>query len=284
MTRALVLGGGGPVGIAWETGLLAGLAESGVMLAEADYILGTSAGAYVGSQLAMGRDLARMTASIVREADNPRPLASGPPGGADIVKFLADTRLAAADRDPVAGRREVGAFAMKAKTVDEATFFKGLGRSLSELAPDFWPDRPFACTAVDAESGRFMVWDAKSKVGLTRAVASSCSAPGFFPPVAINGRLYIDGGVRTPTNADIPKGHELVIVFAVRVGEEAGPLQAELQSLRDGGARVELIAPDEASVAAFGPNIMDVATRPEVAKAGLAQGRRMAEAIGKIWG
>jgi len=68
MTRALVLGGGGPVGIAWEAGLIAGLAESGVDLAAADYILGTSAGSFVGSQLAMGKRAGDMAAAILAEA------------------------------------------------------------------------------------------------------------------------------------------------------------------------------------------------------------------------
>ena len=71
-TKALVLGGGGPVGIAWETGLLAGLAEGGIDLSHADYILGTSAGAFVGAQLAMGRSPAKLVATILaRGKDRP---------------------------------------------------------------------------------------------------------------------------------------------------------------------------------------------------------------------
>ena len=54
MTRALVLGGGGPVGIAWEIGLAAGLEQEGVRLADADFIVGTSAGSVVGATLAFG--------------------------------------------------------------------------------------------------------------------------------------------------------------------------------------------------------------------------------------
>ena len=55
MSKALVLGGGGPVGVAWEAGLLAGLAEAGVDLSDADRIVGTSAGSIVGARLARGR-------------------------------------------------------------------------------------------------------------------------------------------------------------------------------------------------------------------------------------
>ncbi|MDB5445730.1 MAG: patatin, partial [Phenylobacterium sp.] len=53
-TRALVLGGGGPVGVAWESGLIAGFAQAGVDLGRADFVLGTSAGSIVGAKLAMG--------------------------------------------------------------------------------------------------------------------------------------------------------------------------------------------------------------------------------------
>ena len=74
MSKALVLGGGGPVGIAWETGLLAGLKDGGVDVSDADWILGTSAGSFVGAHLAIGRDPAVMlqhefaAAELIREA------------------------------------------------------------------------------------------------------------------------------------------------------------------------------------------------------------------------
>src|SRR6185312_16605732 len=55
-SRALVLGGGGPVGIAWESGLVAGLAQAGVDLGRADFTMGTSAGSFVGARLALGAD------------------------------------------------------------------------------------------------------------------------------------------------------------------------------------------------------------------------------------
>jgi NTE family protein len=54
-THALVLGGGGEAGVAWEIGLLAGLAQRGVDLRDADVVIGTSAGAIVGTLLLSGR-------------------------------------------------------------------------------------------------------------------------------------------------------------------------------------------------------------------------------------
>ena len=298
--RALVLGGGGPVGIAWEAGLLAGLAEAGVNLAEADYILGTSAGSFVGSRIAMGKRAADIAAAILAEADRPRPPpppVNGQPAEARAapnlgILFQKMQEAASGTRDPVEVRREIGAFALSAQTVDEETFIRGFGRSLSEAQADAWPERGFACTAVDAETGKFVVWDAGAKVGLARAVASSCSVPGVFPPITIEGRRYIDGGMRSATNADLARGHDLVVVIAIRLalggGEAAerlrAPLEAELKALRDDGARVELIVPDDASVAAFGVNLMDARVRPAAASAGLEQGRGLAAAMAGVWG
>ncbi|MEJ0066772.1 MAG: patatin-like phospholipase family protein [Caulobacteraceae bacterium] len=298
MTRALVLGGGGPVGIAWEAGLIAGLAEGGVDLAAADYILGTSAGSFVGSQLAMGRKAGDMAAAILAEADRPRPIPTGNAVGARstasnmAVLFSKMQEATSGVRDPKEVRQEIGRFALDAETVDEPTFIKSFGRSLAESAPNAWPERGYACTAVDAETGEFVVWGAESKVGLAKAVASSCSVPGVYPPVTINGRRYIDGGMRSGTNADVAKGHETVVLIALRTAgadaaaakRQKSALDAEIKVLTDAGAKVELIVPDAASQAAFGVNLMDPRARPAAAKAGLTQGRAMAAALRGVWG
>jgi NTE family protein len=304
MTRALVLGGGGPVGIAWEAGLIAGLAEGGVSLADADFIMGTSAGSFVGSQLAMGRSPADMAAAILAEADRHRSAAdmAKPPSGdrhagerpaaPDLTPLMKMMQEAAAGvRDPKEVRREIGAFALAAKTVDEETFIKSFGRQLSGEQAEGWPAKRYACTAVDAQTGEFVVWDNDSGVGLARAVASSCSVPGVYPPITLNGRRYIDGGMRSGTNADIAKGHDLVALIALRLGGADNPqaerqravLDREIKTLTDGGARVELITPDEASQAAFGVNLMDSRVRPAAAQAGLEQGRALAEQLKAVW-
>ena len=304
MSRALVLGGGGPVGIAWEAGLIAGLSEGGVELAEADFIMGTSAGSFVGSQLAMGRKASDMAAAIVAEADRQRSAAqiATPPSSASGGERPAAPNLmplmrmmqeaAAGTRDPTEVRKEIGAFALAAKTVDEATFIKSFGRQLSGDQAAGWPTRDFACTAVDADTGAFVIWNNDSKVGLAQAVASSCSVPGVYPPITINGRRYIDGGMRSGTNADIAKGHELVVLVALRIGgadaaqaeRQNALLDREIKALTDEGAKVEVITPDPASQAAFGPNLMDARVRPAAAKAGLEQGRALAAQLKPVWG
>lgn len=295
MTRALVLGGGGPVGIAWEAGLLAGLAEAGVDLGAADFIVGTSAGSFVGSQVAGGRAAKAIAEAILAE----EKLTAPPPGAIErqpagstpnlqpLFRMMEESR--AGVRDPQEVRREIGAFALAAQTIDEPSFIKSFGRSLSERQ-EGWPGT-FACTAVDAETGDFVVWDAASGVRLAEAVASSCSVPGVYPPITLKGRRYIDGGMRSATNADLARGHDLVVVVQVQVASPdpaisermRRPLEAEIAALREAGARVETIAPDEASLTVFGPNLMNGRVRPAACRAGLAQGRALAETLKGVW-
>ena len=70
-SRAIVLGGGGSAGIAWESGLLAGLLEAGADLEAADLVVGTSAGSAVAVQLrAGGLRLDALRAEMGHEADD----------------------------------------------------------------------------------------------------------------------------------------------------------------------------------------------------------------------
>ena len=294
-SKALVLGGGGPVGIAWESGLLAGLARAGVDLGGADFILGTSAGAFVGARLAMGAETATLADPIVADAESPVQLASrGGRPAPDMSKLM---RLMAAAQD---GQRdstevlvELGAFALAAETMDEDAFIASFGRSFASLPEDAWPERGFACTAVDAETGAFRLWTGDAGVGVTRAVASSCSVPGVYPPITLKGRRWMDGGVRSATNADLATGHEVVAVVSVMpraltpgaalVRTFAG-LEDEVQRLEGGGSQVTVLAPDAASQEAMGGNLMDFRRRAQAARAGLAQGEALAAELAKVWG
>lgn len=294
MSQALVLGGGGPVGIAWEAGLLAGLAEGGVNLPEADFTVGTSAGSVVGALVAMGRAPADIAGPIIAEASRPREIpqqaAQDRPGAPNMMVLMQKmAEVAAGERDPVVVRREIGEFALSAQTADEASFLAGFGRQLAEAGEGVWPGRGYACTAVDTETGEFVVWNAASKVSLSRAVASSCSVPGVFPPITIDGRRYMDGGMRSATNADLAKGHDRTVVIAVRlmagpIGDAMmAPVNREIEVLKAAGGAVELIVPDEASAAAFGGNLMNPRNRPAAAQAGLDQGRALAVTLKSFW-
>jgi len=277
-----------------ESGLLAGLSESGVDLARVDFIVGTSAGSFVGAQVAMGRS-ASSIADAILAADPAQILSAGgrPMKVPDMSVLLAKMAEAVSGVRPAEQvRAEIGAWALSAETVmSEQEFIAGFGRSFSGLPEDFWPERPYACTAVDAADGSFVLWNKDSKVGLVDAVASSCAAPGIFPPITIRGRRYIDGGMRSPTNADAAKGYDVVVVVEVR-GAGIDPAMAErfqraldreLDVLRSNGARVELIVPDPASLEAFGLNPMDPGKRKGAATAGVAQGKAAADRLRQFW-
>lgn len=293
-SRALVLGGGGPVGIAWESGLVAGLAQAGVDLGQADFTMGTSAGSFVGARLALGADARTLADPIIADripGEERRPAGGGPP--ADLSKLMQLMGEAQSGlRNPAEVRAEIGAFALAAPTVDEDAFIESFGRSFSTLPVDAWPERAFACTAVDAQTGGFQLWTGASGVGVVRAVASSCSVPGIYPPVTLNGRRYIDGGMRSSTNADMASGYDLVVVIAVRLGAAGGAageriaarFNEEVETLKDGGATVAVITPDDASIEAFGVNLMDFRRRPDAARAGLVQGKAYAADLKALWG
>lgn len=293
-SRALVLGGGGPVGIAWESGLLAGLAQAGVDLGAADFILGTSAGSFVGARLAMGAKTAALAEPILGDAASPvQATDRGARPAADLSQLM---RLMAkaheAGQDAEAARAELGAYALAAETMDEEAFIRSFGRSFAALPRDTWPDRGFACTAVDAATGAFRLWTRDSGVGVTRAVASSCSVPGVYPPITLEGRRWIDGGARSSTNADLAAGHERVVILAVRprnltpggaLVRTFARLDEEVQALRAAGAEVLVLDPDAGSQAAMGANLMDFRLRADAARAGLAQGEIQAEAVAAFW-
>jgi NTE family protein len=268
--QALVLGGGGVAGIAWTTGLLVGLAEHGQDLTGADLLVGTSAGSVVAAQVTSGRPLAELYA---RQAD---PALHAPEIAAEIdfEKFAADFGGAVTGAtDPAEVRRAVGKLALAAETVSEAD-----RRAVIEarLPVHDWPSRRLVIVGVDAETGEPRRFDRESGVSLVDAVAASCAVPGVWPPVTIDGRKYVDGGVRSAENADYATGFTRVTVVSP-LGPDAPlpmekPLLQVLDDLRAAGAEVTLITPDEASKAAVGDNPLDPATRTPAAEAGRAQG------------
>ncbi len=283
--RALVLGGGGPVGIAWESGIVAGLEQEGVSVRAADLIVGTSAGSVVGAQLALGRSGAELLATQAAEAGRAGQSSPVPATPVDLGPLIALMMNRPAEGEmPVDKRVEIGALALRTKTVDEQSFIANFGR-LTEGGGVF-PER-FVCTAIDALDGSFMTWNNKAGVELGRAVASSCAVPGIFPPITINGRRYYDGGIRSTTNSDLAKGYDVVLVVAVMIAampqEYWKRLDAEVAALQASGSKAVLIVPNAECLEIFGINLMDPSRRAEIAGLGVRQGRVEAARLRELW-
>ena len=277
MAKAVVLGGGGVAGIAWETGVLLGLADAGLDLTAADLLVGTSAGSVVATQVATGIPLSELYE---------RQVAPGS-GGERTVEFDVEAMIARfvellADRPhPEELRRRIGEWALQADTVPEAERLEIIG---SRLPLQEWPERALRITAVDAATGAFVAFDRSSGVSLVDAVAASCAVPGVWPPVTIGDRRYIDGGVRSTINADLASGFEAVVVLTPFTTGLAGDVGHECDALRDGGASVAVVVADERSAAAFGANPLDPTTRAPSAAAGRDQARDAADAVAEAWG
>jgi len=283
--NALVLGGGGVLGVAWEIGLLTGLQEQGIDVSGADLIVGTSAGSIVGTQIALGKTLTELMAEQ-DEPDDGRigTLMAGIDPGSTLQLFM---RWAGIKEMTQAICAEIGAAALAAKTVSEEEWVAYFEDHIGE---EHWPERALRLTAVECESGEFEVWDRDSGVSLARAVASSCAVPGLFPPVTIDGRRYTDGGVRSGTSADLASGFDAVLIVAPIGARPDGidPLlgsraRAEAAALRAQGASVELAFPDATALEGIGINRMDASRRDKAAAGGVAQGRSLASRLAQGW-
>jgi len=298
MTRALVLGGGGPVGIAWETGLVVGLLREGIDLRGSDFVVGTSAGSVVGAQIALGHDLTtRADAQYVTPGDG----GSGPvadesgqdsPGADRMMALMAAMEESAAHTGtPEEARAILGKFALAQETIPQDAFLGFFADLVGEEFPD-----GYACTAIQAHTGEFVVWNHESGVPLQAAVASSCSVPGIFPPITVGGAEHIDGGMRSGLNADVAAGHDLVVVVSCMVTSIPGIDDPRLDRLRrqrddedaaiaEAGGTTHHIDPGAAflEVSGFGMHLMDPSRNPAAYAAGLEQAQAEAPRLRDVW-
>jgi NTE family protein len=141
-----------------------------------------------------------------------------------------------------------------------------------------------------------VTWSRDKGIPLQRAIASSCCVPGIFPPITINGRRYVDGGMKSATNAELAAGYDRVVVVSVTAGMERAAtafpgmaerakkrLDDELSAIASQGGQVMMVTPDDESQAAFGTNLMDFRRRGEIADSGLRQGRIEAAKLRDFW-
>lgn len=270
--RALVLGPGSHVGTAWMAGLAYGLRRDGVELGEADLIVGTSAGAIVAALLATGQDPGRLATSARQPAHR---LKVDPSRMGEVFAVLGDRSL-----EPGEARRRVGRLALDSTDLlaEEALI---AGRA-ALIGADAWPERRLLITAVDATTGEPVVWDRDSGVPLVHAVAASSAFPGAAPPVAIDGRRYMDGALRAGPNADLAVGaRTLVVVEPMAHLFPREPLNQQLAAV--GAGTVVTIGPDPASVHAFGSDMGDLAAWEPAYQAGLRQAGDVDAQLRSMW-
>ncbi len=290
----LVLGGGGVTGGAFHAGVLSALhAATGWDPREAAVIVGTSAGSIAATSLRAG-----LSAPDLLARSEERPLS---PEGERLMRNVGPPRRPPPLQPATRGRRPAEIAAVLAR-VATRPFSAPPWALLSSLIPDGqvstamisdtiagffpgdWPDTPlWLCAVRQSDGRRFAFGKHAPRPPLPEVVAASCAIPGFFSPVIIDGEAFVDGGVHSPTNADVLAGEELDLVIVSSPMSMAGRdlsaaarpavrrwsralLDAEALRLRRRGVPVVAFQPTAGDVAVMGPNAMDPDRRGPVAR------------------
>ena len=286
-SKALVLGGGGTTGIAWEIGILLGLHDGGIEVSDAGLVVGTSAGSVVGAQITSGFPLDNLYARQLQPIEETKEQVVQ----FDLNEIMHVFGAGIGAPDAQTARARVGAVALSVKTMPEK---ERLDIIESRLPNEEWPHTPrLVITTVNAQTGEWVQLDRDAGVPLALAVSASCAVPGVYPPMTIGSQRYIDGGVRSGTNADIAKGYQRVLILRAETldvsaldPQHTTPIvtfEGEQAELAQSGSQVLVITPDEASAAARGPNALDASRRAISAKAGREQGHLLAESVKNFW-
>jgi NTE family protein len=272
---ALVLGGGGVTGVAWEIGLLHGLAELGVDLSTAGLFVGTSAGSVVAAQVTSGVPLEKLFANELADTTGDR---NATIGSKVLLGFLFASAFPGGRQR---GRAWLGRAALRAKTGPESERRTAI---MSRVPHDDWPETPLRIPAVAAETGEVTVFDRDSGVSLIDAVAASCAVPLVWPPITVNGTRYIDGGVRSIANADLAAGSDRVVVIAPMTAALRRADKPAAQAATLGlGVRSTVVSPSDAALTAIGRNPLNPDNRAAAARAGKAQAAEVADRVRAAW-
>jgi NTE family protein len=273
--RAVVLGGGGVTGVAWEVGLVHGLAELGVDLTRADLYVGTSAGSVVAAQIASGTPLPELYARELADTSGDRNASIN---SGVLLRFLFSA-LIPGDRQR--GRSWLGRAALRAKTVPEAERRRAI---MSRVPHDDWPATTLKVPAVAAETGAVTVFQNSSGVSLIDAVAASCAVPLVWPPMTVNGARYIDGGVRSIANVDLAAGYGRVVVIAPAGTALRRRDRPDAQAAALGpGVRTVVVTPSRAALTAIGRNPLNPDRRACAAEAGRKQATEVVDRVRAVF-
>jgi NTE family protein len=258
--------------------VLFGLAEGGIDPTAVDVVIGTSAGAAVAAQLLSGTPLATLYDRHVFPEGPSTEIAAE----LDVEKMAADWGALLSTHEPGPElRAAIGRYAIAAGTVPERARREVIE---ARLPSHDWPEQPLQVVVVDAATGEDRVLTRDDGVPLVDAVAASCAVPGIWPAVTLDGRRYIDGGVRSSANVDLAEGYGVVLVLAP-VSDFTAPEPAIAKRLAkmEKKSTVLTVRPDEESVAAIGPNPLDPAAAGPAARAGRAQGAALVAQVAELW-
>jgi NTE family protein len=300
MKVGLVLGAGGVQGGAWLTGGLDALAaETGWDPGDADRLVGTSAGAMIGSLLASGIPPWFMVAFSRGERFEELTDARGRPAAEADRSGGAAYRLDGFPRPgpgswPLLFRtlsrpsRHTPSAAISAWLPRGPLSTDPLKQQVRRVAPSGWAPHPnLWIVACDYATGRRTPFGRAGapRAELAEAVAASCAIPGFYRPVEIGGRLYVDGGMYSTSNLDLLRNEELDLVICLNPTSTLHPLRAlnpvsagrlifqrasgrrlgsEAKKLRAAGTEVVLVQPLADDLEAMGPNLMSRRRRNHV--------------------
>ncbi|MBV9212202.1 MAG: patatin-like phospholipase family protein [Actinobacteria bacterium] len=294
----LVLGAGGVMGGAWLTGGLEALAtETGWDPASAERIVGTSAGSMIGALLASGIPPWFMVAHSAGRTFDGVAGADGRPADTASRSAGADFRYAGGLPPLGPGSWRLIFNSLRAPNRHRPTALLGgwlprgfvsnepLKDTIRRVVPSGWTDHPsfwaVACDYADGHRVAFGREDAP-RADLADAVAASCAIPGFYEPVRIAGRRFVDGGLWSTSNLDILRGRDLDLVICLNPTSSLHPpyawnplermagavrrasgrrLGSERKRLVAEGTAVVLIQPTSEDHAAMGPNLMSTRNR-----------------------
>jgi NTE family protein len=276
-----VLGGGGEYFIAWLLGFARGLHSAGVSYDIADVIVGTSAGAIVGSAVA-GDRIALLRDNIDFFGRFPKLLADLIPARESNPSQVRARNLAEAAHDAsTVTIQSIGRGAMAARNppirnLELMIDTLSLGRA--------WPSPRFHATTTDCYTGERLVLSQSSRVPISHAVCASVSLPGVFGPTWIGDRLCMDGAMcATSTHCDLVAGAGRALVIALtdqglRFSNIPNDIDQELSYVEAAGTKTLLIAADPGKV-----HLLSAAEIEPALKAGHDRAVREAEKVKAFW-
>jgi NTE family protein len=212
---ALVLGGGGAAGNAWEIGVIAGLAEAGLDMREAaDLVVGTSSGATAAAQVRSGMPAAELLASVLFPPAQPAGQNREQPASLPMATVFERMRAIGAAATSAADlRRAMGAFGLESDSgLGPAAGQQRRAMVAARLPRPEWPDRPMIVVAGDAHTGELAAFDRDSGVDLVDAVTASTALPGMAPTPPPSAA---PSPVKSPITANCGRQLEVMVLASI---------------------------------------------------------------------